>query len=279
MKITGLFKNHYPIPRFLINSLPKSGTHLIEKAVQQFPGITVGPAMNNIWAQRHGTAIGADDSVLVGVDWPHPASVAAIRRIFRSLKNGQYVLGHIPFSETVVKLLAEQNMKSLLILRDPRDVIVSFSNYVGGHEQHFLFKQYQPLSQSERLMKAIVGIEQSSPDQPMLLDVGERCRSLVGWMSQPFNYVTYFEKLVGPQGGGSKESQLMELQNIAHHLGLRCDSSLEQIANQVFGGTTTFRKGTIGSWHTNFSSEHKRAFKERAGQTLIDFGYEDNFDW
>lgn len=103
---------------------------------------------------------------------------------------------------------------------------------------------------------------------------------ILPWMQQPFTYVTRFEKLVGPQGRGSREDQVKELRNIATHLHIRCsEEGIERIANNVFGGTSTFRRGVIGSWKSHFMEEHKSLFKEVAGQLLIDMGYEEDFDW
>ena len=41
----------------------------------------------------------------------------------------------------------------------------------------------------------------------------------------------------------------------------------------------TFRKGEIGNWKNEFNEEHKAAFKEIAGQLLIQLGYEKNYKW
>ena len=38
-------------------------------------------------------------------------------------------------------------------------------------------------------------------------------------------------------------------------------------------------KGKRGSWRELFTERDKRIFKEIAGQTLIDWGYEETLDW
>jgi len=219
-------------------------------------------------------------AVLIGVDWPKPVSLSAIRRSLQRVKRGHYAHAHACFSEDLANLLAEMGMKSLFILRDPRDVVVSHANYVASKSDHFLFEFYQTLSESERIMKSIIGVDQTAPDKPMLLNIHERCQSILRWASASFSYTTYFEKLVGPPGGGSRDAQVEELNNIARHLGIRYrPHDLEQIAGQIFGGTSTFRKGIIGNWRNHLSEENKRAFKEVAGQMLIDLGYEQDCEW
>lgn len=39
------------------------------------------------------------------------------------------------------------------------------------------------------------------------------------------------------------------------------------------------RKGAVGDWKNYFTAQTKEWFKDAAGQTLIDHGYEDSFDW
>jgi hypothetical protein len=86
--------------------------------------------------------------------------------------------------------------------------------------------------------------------------------------------------LVGPRGGGTRDAQIEELENIARHVGIwHGPHEIEQLSERAFGGTRTFRKGTIGSWQNHFSAEHKRVFKELAGNLLIDLGYEQDHDW
>lgn len=41
----------------------------------------------------------------------------------------------------------------------------------------------------------------------------------------------------------------------------------------------TFRTGKTGEWKKYFKEEHKKIFKEVAGQLLIDLGYEKTLDW
>lgn len=54
----------------------------------------------------------------------------------------------------------------------------------------------------------------------------------------------------------------------------------EEIASELFKETTlTFRKGVAGEWKAHFNEEHKRIFKNIAGQLLIDLGYEKDFNW
>jgi hypothetical protein len=274
--------NRFSVPGFLVNSLPKAGTNLLAKVMTLFPGIC--PAHVHIGQSTLAQFRRPSDSqavtVPVGVDWPQLVPLSAVRQSLQRLKGGHCATVHIPFSEEMATLWAEMGMRSLLILRDPRDVVVSHAYYVASTPNHFLFEFYQTLSESERILRSIIGVKQTTPNDPMLLNIYERCRNVLPWTSQSFNYTAYFERLVGPQGSGSRDAQIEELENIAQHLGIWYNpNDIEQIAKQIFGGTRTFRKGIIGDWRNHFSAEHKRVFKELAGQILINLGYEQNYDW
>jgi hypothetical protein len=41
----------------------------------------------------------------------------------------------------------------------------------------------------------------------------------------------------------------------------------------------TFRSGKAGGWREHFTDEHKRLFKDVAGDLLVRLGYEKNNDW
>jgi hypothetical protein len=43
--------------------------------------------------------------------------------------------------------------------------------------------------------------------------------------------------------------------------------------------SATFRSGKSGTWRQYFTEEHKRLFKEVAGDLLIRLGYETDNDW
>jgi hypothetical protein len=294
------------VPGFLVNGVPKAGTHLLAKAVSLFPGVRQGSAhlvgdANFLvkalvlfpWIRRGGAHLGTSTLALfkertdsvgvlvpIGVDWPHQVPIDAVRQTLRRLGGGRFATGHVPYSEELVALLADMGMKSLLILRDPRDVVISLTNYVVDRPNHFLHEFYQTLSESERIMYSIKGIEQRSSTTPGLLNIYERYQSVLPWISCELNHTTRFEDLVGPQGGGSLDAQIEELENIARHLNIRRDlQDIKQVSERLFGGTSTFRKGMIGNWRGHFSEEHRNAFKEAAGQLLLELGYEPGYDW
>ncbi len=111
-------------------------------------------------------------------------------------------------------------------------------------------------------------------------DISSFYNLFLPWQLVPNIYTTTFEKLVGPQGGGTLEEQLNEIIAIANHMGTKMDQTQAlEISNNLFGESITFREGKIGSWKKYFLERHKDAFKKVAGQLLIDLGYEKNLNW
>lgn len=97
-----------------------------------------------------------------------------------------------------------------------------------------------------------------------------------------------FEDIVGAKGGGSEQRQKKVIHDLADYLNIVItQDGLQKICDSLFGNPspnedrfyTTFREGQIGSWRQYFSEKHKKLFKEIAGDVLIRWGYEENFDW
>jgi hypothetical protein len=57
------------------------------------------------------------------------------------------------------------------------------------------------------------------------------------------------------------------------------EGTMRKVEENLFGVGRTFRKGQIGGWQEEFSPEHERALKERAGSLLVELGYEAGPNW
>jgi hypothetical protein len=171
----------------------------------------------------------------------------------------------------------------ILIIRDPRDIAVSHFHYVTKQtRRHRLHAYYNALpDDSARLMTSIRGIPESEwQGHTRLGDIDTRCRVFLDWVDHGA-CVVKFERLVGPLGGGTRQSQQNEILRIAAYLGIRLDTAtVEAIAaNIYYRKSATFRKGIVGDWRNHMTSEHKGAFKRVAGSLLLDLGYETDHDW
>ena len=190
---------------------------------------------------------------------------------------------HVYYTEQREQILSSLGFRIVLIIRDPRDVAVSHYHYVTyGSRRHQLRDYYRSLpDDGARLMMSITGIQEPHSDAAIRLrDIDTRYRSFLAWANHGA-CVVRFEHMVGPRGGGSHETQRMEIRKIAEHLGVQLEEKdMQHIATKMFHrGSTTFRKGIIGDWKRHLTPEHQVAFRSIAGQLLTDLGYEPDQDW
>jgi sulfotransferase 6B1 len=266
-----------------INTIPKAGTHLLEKVVRRL----LGCPSSRLHIEQFTTLASPSDAAQdrTHKDVFYEVASSDLARMVGRIQPGEYATGHLLFSQSLATLLTEMRIKLVGILRDPRDIAVSFTKYVAQLEAHYLFDDYQHRSEADQLMTTIVGItdvclSDAVPYLPRLMDIGQMVQCMLPWAYQPDTYTTSFERLIGPAGGGGRTDQIAEILAIAQYLGIDCaQSDVEVIADQLFGNTATFRKGQIGDWRNHFAPAHTRAFKAVAGQLLIDLGYERDLDW
>jgi hypothetical protein len=249
------------LPRFFMNSVPKSGTHLLKNTLQGMPGITHDPK-NEFYE-----------------GYPRQLKDHFFR--LSQMKSNEFGAGHVYFSPEWLKMLKQLKIKKLFISRDPRDIVVSFTYFiVYKYPYHplyeYLTKHVQ--SQKERYLTLIHGVNTGRLNYPSIADW---YRPYQGWMTDGYSYCLTYEDLVR-----SKDSSRKALFGIANYLwkGLTPPipvpdmvERMEQRMNPKH--SLTFRSGKIGSWKDEFDDEVKAAFKKRAGYLLVELGYEKNQAW
>ena len=250
--------------RLFINSLPKSGTHLVERAVRLLTGRDAAPLqLSSATASRYAVP-DAGPTVLVGVGMPVQVPLAPLRAHLASLAADAVVTGHVPFSPAMDLLLRELGFGMILVLRDPRDVAVSLAHHITTNPSHRLHQHFQSLSWDQRLSATIQGVP------GLLEDSGRRLASVIRWLGLPYVLPIRFEDLVGSKGGGDDARQRQALQAIATHLNLPCPIPLDQAQAQLFGHSATFRKGTVGQWRDQLSAHQIRQIRDLCPIDLCD---------
>lgn len=278
-KIAQVQQGQAPGPPVFVNSLPKAGTNLLLKLMRLLPAIHhVRLYLNreevDLYAPRAG-----EPRLRIGVDTPADVSLRRVERRIRRLPPGTWFSGHVPYSDGFRQLLADSGLRMLLIVRDPRDVVLSNADYLASPPHRFS-SYFGKLSPEDRVSTSILGLP-AEGRRPELLDIRDRVTSLMPWLSpDPLVHVTRFEHLVGPAGGGCAEQQLSAIMAIAAHLCIALDEEhARDIGQRLFGGTRTFRKGQIGRWREEFTEAHVTAIKDQLGDLLIELGYETSLDW
>lgn len=123
-------------PKVFANSIPKAGTNLLKRTLNLLPCVVP-------WWTYH-----IDETIPGILDQLH------------TVKNGQVVTAHLPWSKSLVEILISKGFRILFIIRDLRDMAVSGINYVtnkaNSHPLHLHFKSLK--SDEERLKAWIVEV-------------------------------------------------------------------------------------------------------------------------
>src|SRR5215210_7766410 len=192
--------------RIVANSIPKSGTHLLDRllVLLGFGLVDLGGTGPHLvgGGRSPGPQVveGAGEKVTVGVVSPQLISRRWLARRLSKVPDGCFVNAHCIYTPELADLVRKQGMRTVYILRDLRDVAVSQMHYIKQLENHFAHQGYMALpSDHERLLVSIRGGELGGRK---LQSLDERYRQFLRWEREGGAAVVKFEDLVGTKGGG-----------------------------------------------------------------------------
>jgi hypothetical protein len=279
----------------LINSMPKSGTHLLTQVVTLLgykdfgahdtiwpkvkdrlgfgaPVVLAHLRVKRNWARRL-AALGHRDGETIPVDVTMPVQtpVSLAGRWLRAIPPGHYLSGHVPWSAATANLIRTTGLKHLIIIRDPRDVLVSFVHFVSRPE-HILSQDFAGLSADQRVRLALTG-GRGPRSGLQIIGLSDAFASIMAWQREPDVLFVRFEALIGEQGDGSGAEQQASVRAICQHLALAHDNSLiEQVCLRAFDtGAATFRRGKIGSWRDELTPDQIDWANQSFGSWLADY--------
>jgi hypothetical protein len=194
-------------------------------------------------------------------------------------QRNEVITGHIYYSDEWNQLLRERNMKHIFLIRDIRDVVVSYNYYVEkANLPLYQFFSKNQLTRKDRLLCIINGI-----NTPLYKHIGitEWFSQFKNWTNVPHVLTIKYEDLMSTQ-----EKRAETLQSIIHYLynPLPENVSVHTLINGMNNNiqpkkSGTFRKGKIGSWKDEFDEDIKEAFKLKAGHLLVLLDYERDQSW
>jgi hypothetical protein len=255
------------VPILFANSFPKSGTHLLTQVLQGFSKI--GPAVDS------GLPAIVTYQGFLGFERTPQAILSDLHRLLP----GDIAYGHLHARPENIACLSQASFATYFILRDPRDVAVSHVFYVTEKEpQHIHHRYYTETLHTfnERLSTSILGVPDPAIPFP---DIARRFEPYLAWLDCAAVLTLHYEDML-------KDPHLFIGCVLDHALkkGFPCSferetaiSMLEDSINPQH--SPTFRSGKSGEWRKYFSDQHKRLFKDVAGDILIRLGYEENHDW
>ena len=247
------------LPRTILLSIPKSGTHLLIKCIK----------------------------LLSDAEFKFTGDSAIPRYIDVCLSNlpSQTVLvSHIPCTPASLSAIRKHQAKVLFIYRDPRDQLVSYAHYIRNNNCSQVPHQAWPMAKNmsfNQIINSLITEKELYHFFPGITGVDGFYKALMPWVHFKGCLVIRFEDLIGSQGGGSQEVQYATIKAIAHYLDIAPlpEEKIRYVMSNLFGGGSAFRLGQIGSWKTTFNKQQKETFNRVAGQLLIDLGYEKDEAW
>jgi hypothetical protein len=260
-----------PGPRILANSPPKAGTHVLSTLLGEMPKVMFCGRHYNINDFRLDGP--AEDGPTF--DW------AEVARRYGRVRPGQFATGHFPAHEEFQRVLRRLQMRTIVIFRDPRDMVVSAAFYIRSLQRHRLHELYRGFPTVSAAIDAAIAGVPPGPYGTGHASIVDRTENYLGWTDAEGVLTVRFEDLVGEAGGGSRAAQLKAVSDIANHIERPLeDSQLERICDRVFApSSATFRKGQIGDWRNHLTPDQVEFFRARAGDQLIRLGYESGYDW
>ncbi len=257
---------------FVLNAIPKCGTHLIMTCIYFMINKQVDEGFDYVQEAQY-----------------TKERAACYLAFLNSLKNLPYIhKTHVPYFPAMEETLEQAKMKALFFIRDPRDAIVSLVFYMekmSGNQRDFMFinsSLYDGLSLNKKINAVMTGSCCTN-----YLDL--YYKSLIGWTRSSCSLTTKFEDLIGPRGGGTLEKQLQVIEQISNYLNIKLSDeekmaiaeytnsfAIPKIQNSL---NSKYVQGQIGNWTAFFNESNKNLFKKLFGKELIELGYEKDNEW
>lgn len=243
----------------IVVSIPKCGTHLLGKTLK----------------------------LITGKSFAYSSGIMGVMKEEDLKLTGKILLSHCNYVKHNIDLFNRyKNNKYFFIYRDPRDAVVSMISHlnecVERNKQSPNGNLMLNFSNTDEMIHFIItGYGRLfHADLTHLYLVSDYYNNFLSWFKDSKFCIIKYENLIGDEGLGSSDLQFNELEKIYKHLGLKyCPNDIKNVASNLFGGTHSFREGSIGKWKSYFNLANKQLMGKLMGQALIDLGYEKDLKW
>ena len=252
-------------PPIFGNSKPKSGSHLLLQVLNGFTQIMPY------------AYVAAEPIRTIHKDGGR-RTVDRIAADLQHVPRGVIGWGYVEAAPENVAVLCQTGRVNYFIYRDPRDMLVSQVFFATDmHEEHGMHAFYKSLPDfGERLKVAITGIDR---DGLKMVSVKQRYEGVFQWLETLGVMCIRFEDLINKRDA-TLTAMLDEVEKTGYKIPTPREKSLEIFVEAIQPKKSrTFRSGKTGGWREHFSDEHKKLFKEVAGDLLVSLGYEKDNNW
>ena len=247
------------------NSKPKSGSHLLLQILNGF---------TQIMPYRY---VEANPIRTITKDGRRRSSDEILSDL-KNIPNGVIGWGYLEATKENASFLASSRRVNYFIYRDPRDMLVSQVFFATDmYEEHGMHAYYKSLPDfSARLKVAITGIDR---DGLRMVSVKQRYEGVFQWLEQKNVLCIRFEDLINNRDA-TLNAMLDEVEKTGYKIPTPREEAMKILVDAIQPKKSrTFRSGKTGGWREHFTDEHKKLFKEVAGDLLVRLGYEKNNNW
>jgi hypothetical protein len=252
-------------PPIFGNAKPKSGSHLLLQVLNGF---------TQIMPYRY---VDADPIRTIKSEGGRRTQEDILADLW-TLPSGVIGWGYLDATPENVSFLTSSGRANYFIYRDPRDLLVSQVFFATDmHEEHGMHEFYNSLPDfGERLRVAITGIDR---DGLYMVSARQRYVGVFEWLALPNVMCVRFEDLINNRDA-TLNAMLDEVEKTGYKIPMPRKKALSVLVSAIQPKKShTFRAGKTGGWKEYFTDEHKKLFKDIAGDLLVKLGYEQNNDW
>ena len=249
------------------NSLPKSGTHMLNQTID-FLGR---------WANT-GMHININGYRLI-----HPSSNGLLRcpaaQVVPRLRAGYTATAHLAYDPDIDAFLQSepgQRVRHVFMVRDPRDLIVSWMRYATYSKTYWLHGPNRPMQKHLRE-------DFDSDADRLMFAIEERTkfpyRKYAGWVASPATRIVRFEDLHDALEAAGRDELHPSMRDLLAFLGVEPESlDLQAFHAHAFGKSRTSMRDKFrpSSFRDSFEDRHHEAVDTPFWrQAVASFGY----DW
>jgi len=244
-----VFIGRFTKKRVIYTSIPKAGTNLLFNLLNEIPYYR--------FVIRRGIR-----------PWLFK-SQASYLKIFYHLKKGAILKGHIPFNSNFNKFISKKNnYQVILLVRDPRDVIVSIYHYIESmdksHKSHQFFSNIS--SKDERINAILFG--HSDYFEPLTKIYNQ----YLMWEDLDNCYTIKYEDLIDIKNEKLNPKIIFKRLKEILQINISDSSLINYLKDE--SNSNTKRTGKYGEWKNFFNAKQKKYINEELSGVLIRLGYE-----
>jgi hypothetical protein len=252
-------------PPLFGNSKPKSGSHLLSQILNGY---------TKIMPYKY---VAADPVRTITKDGRRRRTEEILSDLHH-LPTSIIGWGYIEATPENVSFLCKPDRVNYFVYRDPRDLLISQVFFATDmNEGHGMHEYYNSLTDfSERLKVAITGIDR---DGLHMVSVKQRYEGVFRWLEQKHVMCIRFEDLLDHRDA-TLNAMLDEVGRTGYKIPAPREKAIAILVEAIQPKKShTFRAGKTGGWRVYFTDEHKKLFKDVAGELLVELGYEKSNDW